>query len=58
MGREHRFAALDDEQRQIERLLQARNRVADRGLAPVEGGGRLRETAVIDDRSQDRPLLQ
>lgn len=58
MGREHRLAPPDDEQGQVERFLQARHGVADRGLAAADRGGGLREAAVIDHGSEHGPLLE
>ena len=55
---QHGFASFDHEQRQPQRFLQARHRIAHRRLASIEGLRSLGETAGVDNRRQNRPLLQ
>ena len=55
---QHRLAAFDDQQRHVERFLQPGQRVADRWLALVEQGGRLRVAALVDHGGQHGPLVQ
>jgi hypothetical protein len=56
--RQHRLAALDHQQGEIERFLKPRDGIADCRLASIQYGGCLRKAALVDHGRQYRPLLQ